>query len=94
MKPEVIEMGRGIKIPKLDLSSIYIQREAPVSGKQKQPEESLQGDEAESSLTDEDPEEQPPKVIKATDISKGQNKNVDQFEKEKQMFKMRMLQSQ
>jgi hypothetical protein len=51
----------------------------------------LQGDEAESSLTDEDPEEQPPKVIKATDISKGQNKNVDQFEKEKQMFKMRML---
>jgi len=35
MKPEVIDMGRGIKIPKLDLSSIYIQREAPVSGQQK-----------------------------------------------------------
>ncbi len=91
MKPEVIDMGRGIKIPKLDLSSIYIQREAPVSGQQKQPEGSAQGEEPESSLTDEDPEDHPPKVIKANDISKAQNKNFDQFEKEKQMFKMRML---
>lgn len=30
MKPELIDMGRGIKIPKLDFSSIYIQRDLPV----------------------------------------------------------------
>ena len=29
LKPEIIDMGRGIKIPKLDFSSIYIQREIP-----------------------------------------------------------------
>lgn len=29
MKPEIIDKGRGIKIPKLDFSSIYIQREIP-----------------------------------------------------------------
>lgn len=29
-KPELIDMGRGIKIPKLDFSSIYIQRDLPI----------------------------------------------------------------
>ncbi len=29
IKPEIIDKGRGIKIPKLDFSSIYIQREIP-----------------------------------------------------------------
>ena len=29
VKPEIIDKGRGIKIPKLDFSSIYIQREVP-----------------------------------------------------------------
>lgn len=35
-KPDLIDKGRGVKIPKLDFSTIIIQREAPISGEKKQ----------------------------------------------------------
>lgn len=51
----MMDKGRGVKIPKLDLSSIYIVREAPPSGKDaKKAEDHQQHHESESSMTEEE----------------------------------------
>ena len=53
MLPEIIDKGRGIKIPKLDFSSIYIQREVPTQ--QSKGNKKKEGGEQTSDSLSEDP---------------------------------------
>ena len=76
-EPELIDKG-GVKIPKLDLSSIFIQREAlPSNAKE------------ESSDEDEDYYQED-----GTEGEVDSKAKRDKFEQQKKEFKMRMMQGQ
>ena len=76
-EPELIDKG-GVKIPKLDLSSIFIQREALPSN-------------AKEESSDEDEEYYQEDGTEGEVDSKAKR---DKFEQQKKEFKMRMMQSQ
>lgn len=74
----MIDKGNGIRIPKLDFSSIFIQREAVASQNE---ESEAEGSEDEG---DEECEEEDSNIDSKT--------KKDMFEKQKAAFKLQMLQ--
>lgn len=83
-----------VKIPKLDLTSIYIQREAPVSGDKKKDKKGQEEEftPSESSIATSEQEESVCVADQIVDDLE-QARQKDQFNKEKMQFKHKIMQA-